>query len=215
MYVHSILHYWACKLISEGHFIEYVYCWEFVCEIFEILFYLYSLCHISLEWDEWPSCRDSGSLSYSSLHHYWCDFTPCLVWVDHQFSSYIHCFSIILVIACDSSHSLHPLVLFLHWPIPGLIFPLHHSCVSYYQFDLSHRLIIDVIFTLGTLRSMAHELFHTCCILYMRVWFFYHWVFEPSFLSFLLPYHPSLHYVLCLKTALRPGDQMSFSTAPT
>ena len=159
-----------------------------------------------------------GTPGHCPIHHYihyWCNFTPCLIWVDHHFSSYIHYFTVIFVIACDSSHSLHPLVIFLHWPIPGLIFLLHHSCVSYYQFDLSHRLIIDIIFTLGTLRSMAHELFHTCCILYMRVWFFYHWVFEPSFLSFLLPYHPSLHYVLCLQTALRPGDQMSFSTAPT
>ena len=31
-------------------------------------------------------------------------------------------------------------------------------------------LFIDIIFTLGTLRSMTHELFCTCCILYMRAW---------------------------------------------
>ena len=87
-----------------------------------------------------------GALGFFHFHHYihcWCDFTPCLIWVKHHFSSYIHCFAIILVIACDSSHSLHPLVLFLHWLIPGLIFPLHHSCVSYYQFDLFHRLTIE------------------------------------------------------------------------
>ena len=123
--------------------------------------------------------------------HYWCDFTPCLIWLDHHFFSYIHYFAIIFVIACDSSHSLHPFVLFLHWPILGLIFPLHHSCVSRYQFNLLHRLIIDIIFILGTLRSMAYKLFYTYCILYMRAWVFYHWVFEPSFLSFLLPYHPT------------------------
>ncbi|RVW40808.1 hypothetical protein CK203_080732 [Vitis vinifera] len=34
-----------------------------------------------------------------------------------------------------------------------------------------------------------------------------------SFLSFLLPYHPSLRYVPCLKTTLRPWDQMSSLTA--
>ena len=33
---------------------------------------------------------------------------------------------------------------------------------------------------------------------------FDHWVFGPSFPSFLSPYHPSLHYVLSLKTTLRP-----------
>ena len=35
------------------------------------------------EWDEWPSPSGSGSLSFPSLH--WCDFTPCLIWVDHTF----------------------------------------------------------------------------------------------------------------------------------
>ena len=95
-----------------------------------------------------------GTPGHCLIHHcihYWCDFAPCLTWVDHHFSSYIHCFTIIFVIACDPYHSLHPLVLFLHWPIPGLIFPLHHSCASHYQFDLLHRLIIDIIFTSGTL----------------------------------------------------------------
>ena len=43
VYVHSILHCWECMLISEGHFIEYVCCWEFVGELFEIFFSLYSL----------------------------------------------------------------------------------------------------------------------------------------------------------------------------
>ena len=46
VYVHSIFHRWVCILISEGHFIEYVCWWEFVCELFEIFFSLYSLCHI-------------------------------------------------------------------------------------------------------------------------------------------------------------------------
>ena len=62
---------------------------------------------------------------------------------------------------------------------------------------------------------MAHELFYTCCILYMRAWVFHHWVFVPSFPSFLLLYHPSLRYVPYLKTTLRPWDHMSSSTAPT
>ncbi|RVW82221.1 Gag-Pol polyprotein [Vitis vinifera] len=44
---------------------------------------------------------------------------------------------------------------------------------------------------------------------------FDHWVFEPSFLSFLSPYHLGLRYVPCLKTTLRPWDQMSSSTAST
>ena len=48
LYVHSILHRWVCILIFEGHFIEYDCWWEFVCELSEIVFTLYSLCHISL-----------------------------------------------------------------------------------------------------------------------------------------------------------------------
>ncbi|RVW62186.1 Gypsy retrotransposon integrase-like protein 1 [Vitis vinifera] len=46
-------------------------------------------------------------------------------------------------------------------------------------------LLVDTMFTLGTI----------------------------SFPSFLSPYHPSLHYVPCLKTTLRPWDQISSSTA--
>ncbi|RVW86565.1 hypothetical protein CK203_045636 [Vitis vinifera] len=42
---------------------------------------------------------------------------------------------------------------------------------------------------------------------------FDHRVFELSFPSFLSPYHPSLHYVPCLKTTLRPWDRISSSTA--
>ncbi|RVW92946.1 hypothetical protein CK203_032767 [Vitis vinifera] len=44
---------------------------------------------------------------------------------------------------------------------------------------------------------------------------FDHWVFEPSFLSFLSPYRLGLRYVPCLKTTLRPWDQMSSSAAST
>ena len=64
--------------------------------------------------------------SHCPFHHYiryWCDFTPCLTRVDDHFSSYIHCFAIILIIACDSSHSLSPIVLFLHWHFQVWYFP--------------------------------------------------------------------------------------------
>ena len=75
-------------------------------------------------------------------------------------------------------------------------------------------LVSPSIFSLVTFRSMAHEifLFITSCI---REYGFDHWVFEPSFPSFLSPYHPNLRYVPCLKTTLRPWDQMSSLTSPT
>ena len=93
-----------------------------------------------------------------------------------------------------------PVVFFLHWPILGLIFPLHHSYVSHYQFILLHRLIINIICTLGTLKSMAHEIFYTCYILYMKAWASVIGYLSLVFLHF---YHPiTLAYVT--SRVLRP-----------
>ena len=44
---------------------------------------------------------------------------------------------------------------------------------------------------------------------------FDHWVFEPSFPSFLSPYHPDLRYVLRLKTTLRQWYQTLSLTVST
>ena len=147
--------------------------------------------------------------------HYWCDFTSCLIWVDHHLSSHIHCFAIVFIVACDSSHSLH--ILFFSYSNPSRVwYSLHiiipHITINSFCFICC---LIDIIFTLGILRSKAHRTYYTCCISYMRAWFSDHWVFESSFLSFLLPYHPSLRYISCLKTTLRPWDQMSSLTAFT
>ena len=125
------------------------------------------------------------------------------------------CFIIILVFALDSSFSLH--VLFFSYSNPSRVwYSLHiiitHITISSFCFIC---LLIDIIFTLGILRSMAHGIHYTCCISYMRAWVFYYWVFEPSFPSFLSPYHLGLCYVPCLKTTLRPWDQMSSSIAST
>ena len=57
---------------------------------------------------------------------------------------------------------------------------------------------------------MAHELFYTYCILYMRTCILI--IRYLRLVSFHF-YYPSLRYVLCLKTTLRPWDQMSSSTA--
>ena len=158
-----------------------------------------------------------GVLGHWLFHHYvhcWCGFPSYLIWADHHYFScsafhhYPHfCFRFIIFIL--------PFVPSLQRPIPSLVLPLHHHYTSQYQFDFLHCLIIIIIATLGILRSMAHEIFYTCCILYMRAWVFDHWVFGPSFPSFLSPYHPSLHYVLCFKTTLRPWDQISSSTNPS
>ena len=158
-----------------------------------------------------------GTLGCHFIITFIIDVTSLHVWFE-LIITFLHIFIVLL-----SSLSLlaiqpiryTPVVFFLHWPILGLIFPLHHSYVSHHQFILLHRLIINIICTLGTLKSMAHEIFYTCYILYMRAWVFHHRVFGPSFPSFLSPYHPSLRYVPCLKTTLRPWDQMLCSKTPT
>ena len=216
VYVHSILDHWVCVSISEGHFYRVclllrVRMWV----LWDSMLFVFALSYLFESEMSDLFLRTSSHCPFHHYIHYWCDFTSCLIWVDHHLSSYIHCFAVIFVIAYDSSIRFTLLVLFLHWPIPNLTFPFHRSCISHYQFDLPHCLIIDIIFALGILRSMAHRIYYTCCISYMRAWVFYHWVFEPSFPSFLLSYYPSLRYVLCLTTTLRPWDQMLSLIAST
>ncbi|RVW62082.1 Gag-Pol polyprotein [Vitis vinifera] len=72
-------------------------------------------------------------------------------------------------------------------PISGSILTSHHHYTYHYQFILLH---------LSPYRYHIH-------------------VRHPQFLSFLSPYHLGLRYVPCLKTTLRPWDQMSSSAAST
>ena len=104
------------------------------------------------------------------------------------------------------SHLVLFILFYIQRPIPCSTLPLHHHYTSHYQFNFLHYLFIDIIFTLGLLRSMARAIFYTCCISYMRAW-----VLTIGYLSIvsLHFYHPSLHYILCLKTTLRPWNQMS------
>ena len=56
--------YWCLGVI----FIEYVRYWESVCELSEIPCYLYCFVTSICERDEWPSSKDSKSLSFPSLY---------------------------------------------------------------------------------------------------------------------------------------------------
>ena len=81
VYVHSILHHWTYILISDGHFIEHVCRWEFICELSKINFYFFCIHFITSfvrGWDEWHSSRGSRSLSFSSLH-------SLLMWLHSMF----------------------------------------------------------------------------------------------------------------------------------
>ena len=81
-----------------------------------------------------------GALGHCLFHHYvhcWCDFTPCLIWVDH-YSSLCYLFHhhprfrfwFIIFTSC--------LIRFLQQPISGLMLFSHHHYTYHYQFILLH-----------------------------------------------------------------------------
>ena len=115
-----------------------------------------------------------GTPRHCPIHHYvhcWCDFTPCLIRVDHCSPLYYlfhhHSpfrFWFITLISPLAIFSYHTLF------IPSLTLHVHRSYISRYQIIFLHHLIIDVTFMLGTFGPMAHELSYTYCILYMRAW---------------------------------------------
>ena len=201
MYVHSVLDHWVCILMFGGHFYR-------VCSLLGVcmwalrdpmLFVL--LCHIYF-------VREMSDLllrtpSHCPFHHYihyWCDFTSCLIWVDHHISSHNHCFVVIVIVACDSSHSLH--ILFSPYSDPSRVRYLLRIIITHITISSCCFicLLIDIIFTLGILRSMAHGVHYTCCISYMRAWVLIMGYLSLVFFRF---YHPiTLAYVT--SRVLRP-----------
>ena len=115
------------------------------------------------------------------------------------------------------------------WFIPFTSPPCSFPTLTYSRFDISLASFLHISLSIWFASSshywyyihIGHPQVHgswafLCMLQFIHEGMvFYHWVFGPSFLSFLLPYHPGLHYVLCLKTTLRPWDRMSSSTAPT
>ena len=90
MYVHRILHHWACILISNGSLhrvwlLVRVRTWAF----WDPIFFVFTLSYL---FESEMSDLFLGTLGHCPfLHyfHYWCDFTPCLTWVDCHFCSCI------------------------------------------------------------------------------------------------------------------------------
>ena len=115
-----------------------------------------------------------GALCHCHFHHYihwWC--TSLHVGFERIITPlFVICFTIILVFTFDSSILFHSLSFSYSGLFLGLLLSLHHHYTSHYQFDFLHCLVIVIIFTLGTLGSMTHEIFYTCCISYMRAWVF-------------------------------------------
>ena len=165
--------------------------WAFKCHP---LLLLISLCILRVR-DKWPFPWDSGSLFSPSLHTLviWLFFMTWFEWISaHSFS-----FDLFFFLMVFHSPCLH-CSLFISIYIPCSIFSTHHSYTSHQQFNiffLFFSFIIDIfildsffltdIFILDVLRSMVYETLCTYRILYMKVWGFDHWVFDPSFHSFL------------------------------
>ena len=155
-------------------------------------------CRMFWERDEWPSPRDSGSLSYPSLRSLlmWLPSMSDLSWSLLPFVLLVSSsFSFLLLIHHPHLTSCH---FFLPRPcIPNLTLHVHCSYTSRYHIIFLHHLVIDITFTLGIIMSMAHELFHTYCILYMRAWVL---IIRYLGLVSLHFYHPiTLAYWLLLK----------------
>ena len=183
-----------------------------------LLFFFFFVFTLSYLFESEISDLLLGTLGHCHFHHYihyWCDFhfmfdlgrSPLFF----TYSLFRYHFYRYLWFILFPSH----LILSLQRPISGLMLISHHHSTYHYQFILLH---------LSPYRHHIHVRhpqvrgswdYYTCCISYMRAWFSDHWVFESSFLSFLLPYPPSLRYIPCLKTTLRPWDQMSSLTAST
>ena len=204
VYVHSILHHWACILMFEGRFIEYVCWWELLCELSETLHYLYS-CFIYFESEMSDlSLRSFVSLSFPSLH-------SLMMWL--HFMLDLSESSLLFVFFASPSSSSHPLSFSYSDPYSQF----DTSCVSSLHISLSDHFSSSprYWYHIHVGHIQVHGSRASLYILHFihKGMSFDHWVFGSSFPSFLSPYHPSLRYVPCLKTTLRPWDQMSSSTA--
>ena len=166
VYVHSILHHWACILMFEGRFIESICWWELVCELFETLHYLYS-CFIYFESEMSDlSLRSFVSLSFPSLH-------LSMMWL--HFMLDLSGSSLLFVFFASPSFSLsffiHPLH-FTHCPF----LTATHFQVCYSLCIIITHLIMSLIFFIALLllsyshwassgprltRFFVHVAFHT------------------------------------------------------
>ena len=162
--------YWCLRVTSLSMFVDGSSYVSFSRpSIFCILFVVYFESEMSD-----LSLRSSVSLSFPSLHSLtmWLHFM-----LDSSGSSLLFVFFVspsFSFFAFESSISFHPVSFSYSDPFLGLLVSLHHHYTSHYQFDFLHCLVIIIIFTLGTLGSMAYEIFYTCCNLIPRAWVFYH-----------------------------------------
>ena len=194
-----IFYHWVCISMFEGHLIEYVCWWEFVCELSETFHVLYSSYCIFWERDEWPSLRSSGPLSFPSLR-------SLLIWLHSMSDLSWSLLLFMLFVLSLSSFSL--LIHYFHFTSYSFLTATHlrfdtlfasslHITISSFCFIC---LLINIIFKLGILRSMAHGIYYTCCISYVGAWVLIIGYLSLVFLHFYYPI--TLPYVM--SRVLRP-----------
>ena len=162
MYVHSVLDHWVCILMFGGSFSSSMF-------VIGSSYVSSSRSHVICVASSYLFVREMSDLllrtpSHCPFHHYihyWCDFASCLIWVDHHLSSHIHCFVVVFIVACDSSHSLH--VLFSPYNDPSRVrcslrIIITHITISSFYFIC---LLIDIIF------GVHLFMFRVCVFVYM------------------------------------------------
>ena len=152
---------------------------------------LYSFCCIFWEWEEWPFLRNSGVIVISIIT-FIVDVTSLHVWFELITTPLrVICFTIILISAFDSSSSSYPLLFLMltHFGFGTFFASSLHISLSIW-FSSLPRYCYHI--------HIGHPRVHgSRDFLYMLHFIhegmgFEHWVFGPSFPSFLSPYYPSL-----------------------
>ena len=138
------------------------------------------------------------------LHHEWYDLPCC---TDMRCSLFIFYFLTTFIWFSIISFLLFiypifcPILTLIHFSDLTPFFMIHWWLDHFSSFLISPSTFPWTPLKFHGLRDFFYALH------YMQGYGFDHWVFEPSFSSFLSPYHPGLRYVQRLKTTLRPWDQ--------
>ena len=142
-------------VVIKDCFVEFIYWWEFICELSNPSPFGVCLVHFVRERDEWPFPRDSGLLSLLSFH-------PLVIWSFsmswfEQISACLISFRPIVLHTLFHSPCLHCFS-FISIHILYLIFLLHHrysfATWCYFFLPFHHRYI--------HIRYLYSSLIHPC-----------------------------------------------------